>query len=75
MLIENVSIKNVPSNVIAVNVTISPLYENLLLNGNYEGTDGSQTIDLIKEVTETHGKTIIMRIFLKLADRQQLRFH
>lgn len=31
MLIENVSIKNVPSNVIAVNVTISPLYENLLL--------------------------------------------
>lgn len=48
MLIENVSIKNVPSNVIAVNVTISPLYENLLLNGNYEGTDGSQTIDLIK---------------------------
>lgn len=48
MLIENVSIKNVPSNVIAVNVTISPLYENILLNGNYEGTDGSQTIDLIK---------------------------
>lgn len=31
MLIENVSIKNVPSNVIAVNVTISPLYENILL--------------------------------------------
>lgn len=48
MLLENVAIKNVPSNVTAVSVTISPLYENILLNGEYSGTNGSQTIDLTK---------------------------
>lgn len=49
MLVENVTIKNVPSNITAVSVTISPLYENILLNGNYDGTNGSQTIELTKE--------------------------
>lgn len=48
MLLENVSIKNVPSNVTAVSVTISPLYENILLNGEYSGENGSQTINLTK---------------------------
>lgn len=48
MLLENVAIKNVPSNVTAVSVTISPLYESILLNGEYSGTNGSQTIDLTK---------------------------
>lgn len=48
MLLENVTIKNIPSNVIAVSVTISPLYENVLLNGEYSGTNGSQIIELTK---------------------------
>lgn len=48
MLIENVVIRNVPSSVIAVSVTISPLYENILLNGNYDGTGGSHTMELVK---------------------------
>lgn len=48
MLLENVSIKNVPSNVTAVSVTITPLYENILLNGEYSGENGSQTINLTK---------------------------
>lgn len=48
MLLENVSIKNVPSNVTAVSVTISPLYENILLNGEYSGGNGSHTINLTK---------------------------
>lgn len=48
MLIENVTINNVPSNVTAVSVTVSPLYENILLNGEYSGTNSSQTIELTK---------------------------
>lgn len=48
MLVENVSIRNVPSSVIAVSVTLSPLYENILLDGSYGGTDGSQTLELTR---------------------------
>ena len=53
MLLENVSIKNVPSSVTAVSVTISPLYENILLNGEYSGENGSQTINLTKGSDDT----------------------
>lgn len=49
MLLETVTINNVPQNVTAVSVTVSPLYENLLLNGNYNGENGLQTISLTKE--------------------------
>lgn len=48
MLLESIKISNVPDNITDVNVTISPLYENLLLNGNYSGDSGEQTISLEK---------------------------
>lgn len=49
MLLETVTISQVPSSVTAVSVTVSPLYDNLLLNGNYDGENGLQTVNLTKE--------------------------
>lgn len=50
MLIETVTINNVPSNVTAVSIEINPLYKSLLLNGEYSTeTVGAQKIDLTKE--------------------------
>lgn len=47
-LLESIKISNVPDDITDVNVTISPLYENLLLNGDYSGDNGKKTISLTK---------------------------
>lgn len=49
MMLENVTINNVPGSVTAVSVTVSPLYENLLLDGTCSGKDGSYTQNLTRE--------------------------
>lgn len=49
MLLETVTISQVPSSVTAVTVTVSPLYDNLLLNGTCNGENGLQTVNLTKE--------------------------
>ncbi|MDO4159253.1 MAG: FimB/Mfa2 family fimbrial subunit [Prevotellaceae bacterium] len=49
MLIEKIVMNNIPTDVTSVSVTISPLYENLLLDGSYSGINGVQTIVLTKE--------------------------
>ena len=46
MLIKSITINDVPSETSAVSVSIAPLYEHLLLNGNFEGENGSCTIPL-----------------------------
>lgn len=46
MLVQNVKIGNVPSNIESVSVTLAPLYENLRIDGTYDGTDGSYAIEL-----------------------------
>ena len=48
MLLESIKISKVPNDITDVNVTISPLYENLLLNGDYSGDNGMKTISLTK---------------------------
>ncbi len=49
MLLETVTINDVPDNVTAVAVEISPLYRNILLNGGYsDEKDGAQSINLTK---------------------------
>ncbi len=53
MLLESVSIKGVPSSVTGVSVTISPIYENILLNGAYSGENGTQTMELKKSADGT----------------------
>jgi len=49
MLLQEVAVKNVPSTIESVSVTIAPLYENLCVNGAYNGDKGSLTIQLAKE--------------------------
>lgn len=56
MMLESVTIKNVPDNVTAVSVCISPLHEALLLNGEYSGEKGVYKTTLTKESDGTTWK-------------------
>ena len=49
MLIKNIDVLKVPSTTKAVSVTVSPLYESLLIDGSYSGTGGSHTFDLVQQ--------------------------
>ena len=49
MMIEKVTINNVPNSVTAVSVTITPLHEGIMLNGAYSGDNGSHTISLARQ--------------------------
>lgn len=50
MLIESVTINNVPASVSNVSVSIHPLKANLLLDGSYSGENGASEIELTKDV-------------------------
>ena len=49
MLIQDVTIKKVPSTATAVTVTIAPLWQSLTIGGTYSTTNGSSTIALTKQ--------------------------
>ena len=49
MLIQDVTIKKVPSTATAVTVTIAPLWQSLTIGGTYSTTNGSSTITLTKQ--------------------------
>ena len=49
LLLKSVIIKNVPSTAEAVSISLSPMYESVLLNGNYNGESGRYTIDLTEQ--------------------------
>ena len=49
MMLESVTINNVPASVTAVAVSVSPLYENIKLDGSYSGEEGEYTADLVRE--------------------------
>ena len=49
MLIQDVTIKKVPSTATAVTVTIAPLWQSLTIGGTYSTTNGSTTITLTKQ--------------------------
>ena len=48
MMLETVTMSNIPDDVTGVSLTISPLHESLLLNGNYSSETGSYTVNLTK---------------------------
>lgn len=52
MLVQSISLYNIPDDVTAVQLTISPLYKNIMLNGNYVDGVDSYTFDLQKQETE-----------------------
>ena len=49
MLIQDVTIKKVPSAATAVTVTIAPLWQSLTIGGTYSTTNGNSTITLTKQ--------------------------
>ena len=49
MLIQDVTIKKVPSAATAVTVTIAPLWQSLTIGGTYSTTNGSSTIELTRQ--------------------------
>ena len=49
MMLESVTINNVPASVTAVAVSVSPLYENIKLDGGYSGENGEYKADLVCE--------------------------
>lgn len=58
MMIEEVTINNVPNSVTNVSVTITPLYENIMIDGTYSGKNSSYTVNLSKtEGTNTWKNT------------------
>ena len=49
MLLQDVTIKKVPTAATAVSVTIAPLWQSLTVGGSYSGATGSQTIALTRQ--------------------------
>ena len=49
LLIQDVTIKKVPSTATAVTVTIAPLWQSLTIGGTYSTTNGSSTIALTRQ--------------------------
>lgn len=49
MLIQGVTIRNVPTAATAVTVTIAPLWQSLTIGGTYSTTNGSSTIALTRQ--------------------------
>ena len=49
MLIQDVTIKKVPSTATAVTVTIAPLWQSLTIGGTYSTTNGNSTISLTRQ--------------------------
>lgn len=56
MQLSSVTMKDVPTDVTEVSVSISPLYKSLLLNGEYSDGDGSFTTELVKDADGTTWK-------------------
>ncbi len=53
MLVKNITIKEIPTTVDAVTVTISPVYKSLLLNGSYSAETESLVVALAKQADGT----------------------
>lgn len=49
MLLQDITISQVPTAATAVSVTIAPLWENVTVGGTYAGTSGSTTIALTRQ--------------------------
>lgn len=64
MMIQNVVMDNIPSDVEELSVTISPIYTTLLLDGSYGDETGSATISLTKDGETSSWKSTSSVYFL-----------
>lgn len=51
MNVQSIVMENIPQDVKSVSVELSPLYSDLMINGKFNGTDGSETVSLTKDDT------------------------
>ena len=49
MLLQSITMHNIPADATAVSVTIAPLYENIAIDATYSGESGSETTVLTKQ--------------------------
>ena len=68
MLLQDITINNVPTAATAVSVTISPLWENVTIGGTYSGTNGNNTITLTKQADGRTWKSSANAYFLPPSD-------
>lgn len=54
--VKSIVIRNVPEDATDVSIRIAPVYRQLLLNGTYQGEDGSGTVSLKKQADGTTWK-------------------
>ena len=64
ILLRSVIIKDVPAGTTDVSVKISPIQESILLNGTYQGDDGSFSVALTKQSDGTTWKMATEDVFL-----------
>lgn len=64
MLLRSVIIKDVPEGTTDVSVMVSPIQESILLNGSYQGDDGSLSVALTKQSDGTTWKMATEDVFL-----------
>ena len=61
LLLQNVTMSNIPTNIKGVSITLMPIYSNLLLNGNYtKDTEDAQssTINLVQQEDKQNWKLV-----------------
>ena len=56
LMLTNVTIKDVPDGIASITASISPLYENIRLDGEYSGKTGAVSVELEKEGSTTTWK-------------------
>ena len=64
MLLRSIIIKDVPEGTTDVSVMVSPIQESILLNGSYQGDDGSFSVALTKQSDGTTWKMATEDVFL-----------
>lgn len=64
MLLRSVIIKDVPEGTTDVSVMVSPIQESILLDGSYQGDDGSFSVALTKQSDGTTWKMATEDVFL-----------
>lgn len=72
MMLKEVDIQNIPNDVKAVALTIAPLHEFLCLDGTYSGTNGSHTMNLVKQSDGKTWKSSNAEYLLSAADGSTL---
>lgn len=73
MQVQTITLNNIPSDVTAVQLTISPLYSGIKLNGDYTDGVGSHTFELVKQADGTTWKNASSEYLLEAQNAVTLK--